>query len=114
MSAFIVSNDTIRVIVTALVRHRGNTDPEAAGRILLLENTRSVNHRYSERKRAPKYEHAPYLESPVQVLKSLDCFEYQACEHKGWARSEARKLIARARIWAIGQLPGYDAAHWDL
>jgi len=48
----------------------------------------------------------------VQVLKSIDCLDYQSCEHPGWAASEAKAFIDRLQSAAIHALPGYEAAIW--
>jgi hypothetical protein len=50
--------------------------------------------------------------SPVQVLKSCDCYEYQSCEHPGWKQSEAKQFIDALRREAWHALPGYDDAEW--
>ena len=52
--------------------------------------------------------------APVQVLKALASFEYQACEHPGWPASEARAFCDRLRRAVITRLPGYDAAAWEI
>jgi hypothetical protein len=49
---------------------------------------------------------------PVQVIKACDCYEYQSCEHDGWADSEACRFITSLRKGAAHALPGYDGADW--
>ena len=49
---------------------------------------------------------------PVQVLKAIDCLEYQSCDHPGWKDSEARKFLEALRAKATSQLPGYHEAQW--
>lgn len=49
---------------------------------------------------------------PVQVLKSVSCYEYQTCEHPEWESSEAFAFCQALRHAAIDALPGYDAAEW--
>ena len=49
---------------------------------------------------------------PVQVLKSISCYEYQACEHEGWETSEAHTFCQVLRHKAINTLAGYDDAEW--
>jgi len=49
---------------------------------------------------------------PVQVLKSLNCYEYQSCEHDGWKASEARAFCKALRSAATHALPGYEEAAW--
>ena len=51
-----------------------------------------------------------YAIDPVQVLSSCTRYEYQACEHPGWKRSQALAFIEALRAKAVRALPGYDAA----
>ena len=51
---------------------------------------------------------------PVVVLKALDCYEYQSCEHDGWKTSGAHEFCEVLRSVAISILPGYDDAPWDF
>lgn len=52
---------------------------------------------------------------PVHVIKLAGCFDYQACEHDGWERSEAYRVLGRAVLrCAHSQLPGYSNAPWAL
>ncbi len=51
---------------------------------------------------------------PVQVLKALECYEHQSCEHPGWESSSARAWCDSLRQQAIAHLPGYDAAAWAI
>ena len=48
----------------------------------------------------------------VDVLKSVGCFDYQACECENYEASEAFKLARRIRHYAIRRLPGWDTAQW--
>ena len=87
--------------------------------MLLRENYVSVNHRYDENPTAMLDE--PYAYSrvhkkidPVQVLKAIECLEYQSCEHPGWKTSEARTFLKSLEAKAISQLQGYDEADWDI
>lgn len=90
------------------------------GAMLLRENYRSVNHRYSEDTEASAYrwkEHkgvytADKLALAVQVLKSCSNFDYQACETDDYEQSDAAHMIRSIRAEAIRSLPGYDAAAW--
>ncbi len=52
--------------------------------------------------------------TPVEVLKACSCYEYQSCEHDGWERSEAFRLIEAIRHAAIAALPGYEDADWEI
>lgn len=51
---------------------------------------------------------------PVVVLKAIDCYEYQSCEHDEWAESEAHAFCHALRKRMIHSLPGYEDAPWGL
>ena len=88
------------------------------GRMLWAENHRSVSYRYHETQTTPEYEYVhPYHArriDPVQVLKAIDCYEYQSCECPDWRSSEAWDFCDSLRSAAIAALPGYDAAEWKI
>jgi hypothetical protein len=98
-------------------RHELTTDTAGrVGAMLLAENRRSVDHRYDEQELEE-----PYLftrlagtPDPVVVLKAIDCYEYQSCEHPGWRFSEAQPFCQALRALTIGHLPGYDRAPWEI
>jgi hypothetical protein len=120
MSAFIVERSTIDHLVSALIMASivNASEADTVGRILWAENHKSVNARYNEKTRAPKYAHSEHpTTSAAAIVKSADCFEYQACEHEGWRLSTARAwLVAlRATIGHVPELrqsPAYNAAAW--
>jgi hypothetical protein len=95
------------------------------GRKLLAENVQSVCHRYGEGIDADEYAgYATSIENyqwrPVSlglydnpaalILKACDGYEYQSCEHDGWAASEAKAIVDAIRSSAISHVPGYDEA----
>jgi hypothetical protein len=90
------------------------------GRMLLAENQRSVNHRYNEVEIEPLYDFDEVLWryqrtagldlDPVKVLRAIAGYEYQACEHPQWERSEACHYLDALRRLCISQLAGYDRA----
>jgi hypothetical protein len=51
---------------------------------------------------------------PINVLRLLDCFEYQSCEHDDWRDSCAYAFCDALRRKMIAMLPGYDEALWAL
>lgn len=121
MSAFVVSPATIDVIVTFVAQDsRQSLNPIYAtfdefGQDLFEANVRSVNHRYNEADEAPAYSWRPVAGvTPVQVLKALQCLEYQSCEVDGWSSSPMAGEFERIRSYAISALPGYDEAPWDF
>ena len=79
---------------------------------------RSVAHRYAEDADEAAglyvYRRSGHPADPVAVLKALDCYEYQACEDGGWEASEALAFCEALRHRAVGRLPGYEAAPWEV
>lgn len=143
MSAFVVDTTHIHALLTAGLEmgriqssplrwwhprpdpRAGLADPheltyETAGRVgamLLAENMRSVNFRYREDEIEEPYQFVKLhgTPNPLIVLKALDCYEYQACEHDDWADSEAHAFCEALRHRAIQCLPGYsDAPGWEV
>ena len=87
------------------------------GGILMAANAASVEARYGVKDRPiflPYYHKSNPTRriDPVQVLKSIDCFAYQACEDEGWEASQAHAFCEALRRAAIHALPGYDKAAW--
>jgi hypothetical protein len=108
---------------------------DQVGRMLWKENIRSVCHRYPEKDRAELSEAfsgyreaAEYADAETYrfrrlldtlpalpaLLKAIDCYEYQSCEHPEWEVSSARAFCQALRKTLIQQLPGYDAAPWGI
>jgi len=120
MSAYIVSKNHIDALVTvALDWGWGQWTPEGAdalGTMLWKENHKSVGYRYSESAKAPTYTFKRRVVplAPVEVLKAIGCYCYQTCEHKGWGKSEAKRVMDDLRDFAISKLPGYEAAAWGV
>jgi hypothetical protein len=86
------------------------------GATLLAENRRSVNHRYAEDEIESPYVFSPILGhlSAVAILKAIDCYEYQSCEHPGWESSEAYDFCQALRANMIRALPGYSDAAYEI
>jgi hypothetical protein len=100
-----------------VVRHLTRENAGYVGAMLLAENARSVDHRYDEDEWEQPYlfKSLPGVPNPVSVLKALDGFEYQACEHPEWEKSEAFNFCQSLRKRAITKLPGYEAdEHWGV
>ena len=124
MSAYVCDNDHIKFLITAELfgqydRVLAYEAPESFGsldvraKMLQAENITSVNHRYNE---SPKYEavtytkadyeihrswftnpHVGHAQRIAQVFKSIDCYEYQSCEHEGWEDAPAQKFCNELR-----------------
>ena len=97
------------------------------GQMLWNENIKSIEGRYPGTEGKPEnmpgkcdgmliychsYGNWPGVIDPVQVLKAIDCYQYQSCEHEEWEASEAHAFIAALRAAAISALPGYETAAW--
>ncbi len=139
MSAYMVSKGTINALVwlatrpgdrwvhgiSALAHSPDDIEAEIAKR-LIAENLVSVNHRYPDTVGNadalpgdtgvvdPAYAYAPprRFPSPIEGIKLIEHYAYQACEHPGWAESWAHGFCERMTKHLIGKLPGYDAAPW--
>ena len=102
-----------------------DANAERIGAALLAANVASVAYRYGAgRDQLPgpvpnpdpatyRFRAFPGIE-PVQVLKALDCYAYQSCERPDWQGSPAARFVEALRARYVGQLPGYDAALWEV
>lgn len=85
MSAYICSDKHIATIVKAVFAHPRHQ--QTVANALKRENIRSVNYRYKERTRVTKCNLDEALQDEVNtytghdILKLLDCLDYQSCEH---------------------------------
>jgi hypothetical protein len=119
MSAFICNNHHITALAVYAARNRiaGHTNAKAIGDMLHAENVNSVNHRYNETLR-PDFTPSEWASfrpfSQVQIVKAAHCLAYQSCEHPGWENSDANKLLSAIIGRSGDNLPGYDAAQWQI
>ena len=138
MSAFLVSREHIHVLVHAALHGSWNLkrgsefsiytsggtryvftfeDENCLGQILETENLRSVNFRYQTADaievpyeyKTPRGQH-----TPIQLIKAIHCYEYQACECNDWKDTVAYAFCHTLEQKLIQQLPGYDAAPWGI
>jgi hypothetical protein len=74
--------------------------------ILMRENVRSVNYRYSETKRVPKVKvtDKSYSPTPAEVGRYIRELRYQSCERKDFDRSDARKVMDLINELALERL----------
>lgn len=56
----------------------------------------------------------PQSITPVQILRLIDCLDYQSCETDNWPQTLAFRQLNWIRGAAIGRLPGYDDAAWEF
>lgn len=99
-------------LATLLDRTLTRASADQVGAILLAANIESVNFRYDEDDLEPIYQYHRAQAAPVEVLKAIDSYEYQACEPDSWPHSEARTIYEALRSTTIAHLPGYDDALW--
>jgi hypothetical protein len=128
MSCFVVSKLDIDAIITAAMPLRPDVaaNPDLVGKMLWLENIRSVAHYYAMPTRKPddlamyaakavQYEFTPLPLEPIQARKIVDCYDYQTCEHDAYETSAARALIAELeKALPVDNGPAYDCAKWGL
>ena len=129
MSAFQVTGKHIAVLVDAslMVNYYGGFDgPDTFNRLSLCkmlaeENAKSVNYRYSGKPSLPVDRFGEFNRKVLKdyslfvLLKAIDCYEYQACEHEGWKDSEAKAFCSRLRKSLISRSPEYtNAEGWGI
>jgi len=126
MSAFMCTDYHISYLVGCLKRagYVHALDAESTATSLHAANLFSVNVRYPHRaddddeRPEFKFSNEGYRDGAmgtfplVQVIKSAQCFDYQACEPEGYFNSETARLMRSLISWAIGELPGYSDAQW--
>lgn len=123
MSAFIVSNDHVDMILTGYRYYAPDYDTPtleqctAIGRELLRENCNSVACRYDEPVDTCWEE---YVFNPIKneflsstaLIKLCNCLEYQSDVHKEWHNSIAKNTLSKIRDCFINALPGMETAAW--
>lgn len=132
MSAFVVSDYHINVIVSWAERMHGNDavtyywngrsrdvrqDAKRIASVLYAENVRSVNTRYEgcDSPNGFRYKRIAYLNiTPVQIIKACHCLTYQSCETRDWPETEAFAVLGAITQRAIRMMDGYDEADWEL
>jgi hypothetical protein len=89
---------------------------DQVGQMLVDANTASVNDRYDENN-VYVYSYSPpkHIQwQTVELLKAIDCFEYQSCETGDWVGSEAYNFCDSLRGRLIGTLPDYSDSAWGI
>jgi len=130
MSAYIVNTEHAIYLVHAMARYQMHhigqplayacsEELAAVTNDLLQENYKSVHYRYEGRHideldevTAADMNRYVFRFEPVEVIKAVECYQYQACEHEGWETSKARTMTNQLKSAAISRLEGYDAAPW--
>lgn len=138
MSAYIVSTDTIDLILSVaqrVARHSSNlylgdrenpavlnlqTDTRQIGQILMDENYRSVNYRYNESGAAETYtfRHVDTdragagIDPAILALGSIKCLRYQSCETPEYAQSDAARILNAIEGFCTSYLMNVHDAPW--
>ena len=118
MSAYIVSDNQINVIVSWFMDYRkdnqlwyelngqyGYMDNEVApvvAQVLYSQNVHSVNDRYTEQTGDESYKFKPITNakqaySLAEIAGAIDGLEYQSCESDDYHQTDAYKLITSMR-----------------
>ena len=128
MSAFIVTDTHINALVRYASRHKitvayGNptmrlnvsAHEQEVAQLLIDENIKSVNYRYSEAETSLiEYDRGAPILSAIEAIKAAQCLRYQSCEHSDYEESIAFKLIETIISDAIPRLEGYESANWAI
>jgi hypothetical protein len=128
MSAFIVTDTHINALVRYASRHKitvayGNptmrlnvsAHEQEVAQLLIDENIKSVNYRYSEAETSLiEYDRGAPILSAIEAIKAAQCLRYQSCEHPEYENSLADKFIEAIIADAIPRLEGYDSAQWAI
>jgi len=128
MSAFTVTNTHINALVRYASRHKitvayGNptmrlnvsAHEQEVAQLLLDENIKSVNYRYSDTETGYiEYDRGAPILSAIQAIKAAQCLRYQSCEHPTYEGSIAERLIEAIISDAIPRLEGYNEAQWAI
>ena len=127
MSAFVCNKVTFDRIVTYvfanrldfnwLIRKHGTV--QQMGQVLVNENYRSVNERYNDSDIPFEYQYTYKPESLLQVLKSVNCLDYQSCETDNWNQTDAYEILDHVKdsilqnlIQQTGKQREYELAEW--
>jgi len=133
MSAFIVSDDTMHTVVTALTEHirrwRSHNRAEFAnmnlwetdgvetkiGGLLYAMNAQAVETRYSEAQEPIEYSFAQRRTNAHAAYKAVQCLLYQCCEGEINGTPLYRELETFRHNLAdqiVTETPEYNAAPW--
>lgn len=124
MSAWIVNKAHVDMLVQVAIMEGlvKAEDATTTGRMLWLENHRSIEARYGDP--VPEAKIAEYLfegiEAPLDdriVHLNVGCYRYQTCEHEGWLDSEAHRLCEALEVALevrLGPDPNTGHTPWGI
>ena len=137
MSAFIMRNESIGIILSAMRRHWdrcGGLVPRRVGRgdgailsalswfgnELMRMNVESVNARYRERTRMRRFDYGPAIQQgggaldDVAAAKEIACWMYQSCEMEGYGDRWQWAVMDRlAEVLSGIALRGLGVEKWE-
>lgn len=85
------------------------------GQMLLDENAASVNYLYNRTDCVGAYTYRPPQHtdwSSPELLNALRGYQYQSCEHPGWAHSQAKAFCDALQQRLVYTLPGFAGGPW--
>lgn len=114
MSAYIVNDKTIHAIAKGFESYGVDYQAEGyerpiqiiidlqelrngIGQSLLEQNYKSVNYRYSEETKIPKYKYENVEINEGILLGCINCYVYQACETEDFFESDLYKSLLRLK-----------------
>jgi hypothetical protein len=122
MSAFLLSNDHLSMIMTWAIHEGGlgELTPQEWFNEFYLENVQSLQYRYPNIYQE-LIEHSRYLpdfnairpralkkEIAIAILKFINCWEYQSCQHHFDSSTAPWRMMAQIKELAL-QISGYES-----
>jgi len=136
MSAFVISDKHLNVIINSLpkywestfhhitrLEHKDKSESEIKrliAKIFIEENIKSVNYRYSNDYQGLSIKDFDLRFSSMlrvdalSAIKLLHCLDYQSCEHREYDDSLAKKLNDSFCNSLIRSLEEYEEASWAI
>lgn len=134
MSAYMVSIEQINVMVWAATRYgelnsfmfessygirtiQTFQDKTAMGQELLDTNAQALKDLYNDDTGFATYAYQPPRHAtwqPIDLIKIVHNYEYQACDNKNWANSDAQRFCAALVRQLLHYVPGFEAAPWGI
>ena len=126
MSAWIVSEKHVLTLAyfyeKCFNKLTDSTLIKKTARILWNENIKSVNYRYNEtNKRSVSKNWLDLIDEKISnesLIKQINCWEYQSCEHPGFYKSKAYEMMKDLKIVLLNEIvsktTAYELAPWGI
>lgn len=134
MSAYMVSEEQIHVMVWAATRYsdfpsfmfpssygsRCISDQDSKNEIgqeLVNTNAQALEDLYGEATHGGTYTYQPPRHAtwePLELIKIVHNYEYQACDNDNWHESDARRFCQALSRQLLQRVPGFEKAHWGI